>query len=744
MMIDSDRSRTKQHYIEEKRRAYFSEWLTISFQYGLLFLLGPIALDYAAVPEHFKTFLAYRILTAIVLSILLIFHKKSSSLLRQSVIGLCAVTTVSVMLSAMILKFHGHQSPYTMGILVLVIFGFAALPFWAFLFASAAVYGTYIVPLLLFDTITNVPFFLSMNVLMLSCIVALLLLRYLGNKRLLHEFSLQYDIEQYQGNLETLVEERTKLLSKTVANLKDEIGNRERIEVDLRKSTEAVESSKAQYEQVVSMISDTVWRYEVNDRGEVVSTYISPVVEKLLNLPSGSIGNSFEKYFSYVHPEDLPGIQEAFFKGIRLLEKDVSREYRLRTSDGRVRWVRSGGSAHRQPDGTVIAIGITSDITDRKEAEQERLKTQKLEALGTLAGGIAHDFNNLLQGVFGYISLAKMAPGLSGEGIDHLDQAEKALHQSVGLTNQLLTFSKGGKPIKKGIDLRPLVENTARFTLSGARSGYHFVSDDGLWQTEADEGQIGQVIQNIVLNADQSMSEGGRIEIAAKNVVIPHESAPQGLPTGNYVAIAVTDSGKGIPEHFVGRIFDPYFTTKEKGSGLGLATAYSIIKNHGGMIDVKSETNKGSTFTIYIPAIKSVPMPRAHLPEAESVGPLRILLMDDDPMVLTVAGALIRALGHSVESAADGTEALEMYRRTFLSGDPFDIVILDVTVRGGMGGSETIVKLRKIDPGVKAIVSSGYSDDSATANYLDAGFRTFLKKPYNAEKLRDAIAAVMR
>jgi signal transduction histidine kinase/ActR/RegA family two-component response regulator len=738
---------TRQQYIDEKYRAYFSEWLTIVFLTGPFFLLGPIALDYVAVPEHFKTFLTYRLAAFALLCGLFFLHKKEASLFYQGVIGLGAVIAVAAMLSAMIFTFQGFQSPYTIGILVLVIFGSAAFPFRTFLIASVVTYCIYLVPLLVSDTITNVPFFLSVNALMLSCILALLLLRYLSNRRLLNEFSLQYDIEQYQSKLETLVGERTELLSKTVKQLQDEVRERERIESYLRKSTEAVESSKALYEQVVSMISDTVWRYEVNARGELVSSYISPVAERMLNLPEGSLNHSFEKYFSHVHPEDLPRVQEAFLKGIQMLEKNVTEEYRLYTSDGRLLWVRSNGSAYRQPDGAVIAIGTTSDITSRKQAEHERLKMHKLEAIGTLAGGIAHDFNNLLQGVFGYISLAKMKADVKTECMGALEQAEKALNQSVSLTNQLLTFSKGGQPMKKSVNVRPLIENAAKFALSGARSGYHLNAGNGLWLIEADEGQIGQVIQNIVLNADQAMTEGGSVEIVTRNVLVPDEHSPQGLSQGSYVEISIRDSGEGIPDHYIGKIFDPYFTTRQKGSGLGLATAYSIVKNHGGAIEVKSEIGKGSTFSIYLPAVdESAQTPQSSITAAaaEPSRNARVLLMDDEQMVRDVAGALIAALGHTVELANHGAEALEKYRTAKRSGKPFDIVILDLTVRGGMGGAETIKELLQFDPGVKAVVSSGYSDQAAVANFHDAGFRTFLKKPYNVEKLRDAIIEVLR
>lgn len=386
-------------------------------------------------------------------------------------------------------------------------------------------------------------------------------------------------------------------------------------------------------------------------------------------------------------------------------------------------------------------IESISNITDKKLLEQERLKMQKLEAVGTLAGGIAHDFNNLLQGVFGYISLAKLTAYGRQKSLAALDQAEKALHMSVKLTNQLLTFSKGGKPVKKIIDLYPMIDNTAQFALSGSRSDYRFAADGGLWQVEADEGQISQVIQNIVLNADQAMKEGGRVEITARNVHVPHNDSLQGLHTGRYVQISIKDSGIGILEQYITKIFDPYFTTKEKGSGLGLATSYSIIKNHGGLIEVKSEVGKGTTFSIYLPAFAAVEKVEPFQP-TDVVLPLRtgkVLVMDDEPVIRDVARDLIQALGHEVECSAHGEEAINKYRNANQAGKPFDLVILDLTIRGGIGGAETIRRLMEIDPGVNAIASSGYSDDDNVQNHRNQGFKAFLKKPYNVDELQEVL-----
>ncbi len=418
---------------------------------------------------------------------------------------------------------------------------------------------------------------------------------------------------------------------------------------------------------------------------------------------------------------------------------------KVKTKDGRLRDVEVSSSAIVE-DGTIIGSrDILRDITDRKSMEEEFLRAQKLESIGTLAGGIAHDFNNLLQAFFGYISMAKMTIDQKEKSLAMLEQAEKALHQSVNLTNQLLTFSKGGKPVKKLIDLRPVIENATRFTLSGSRSDLHLNILQDLWQAEVDAGQLEQVIQNIVLNADQAMPVGGTVRVAGANVAEGDASLPLGLAKGNYVVVTIQDTGVGIPEQYLIKIFEPYFTTKEKGSGLGLATSYSIVRNHGGMIDVKTKSGVGTTFIIYLPAIAEAAR------VGSTVGPTksslsqtaRILVMDDEEIIRNMSSELICALGHDVEVAKHGQEALEKYQEAIAAGKPFDIVILDLTVRGGMGGSETIQKLLEIDPMVKAIVSSGYSDDAATSNYEKQGFKAFLKKPYNVITLREVLDKIL-
>ncbi len=733
---------TREQYVDSRYETYFHEELSTALVVGPVFLLCPIALDYFAAPQHFRAFLAYRLAAFGVLCVLYLANRRQAGTGRQVAISLVALSTVTVMLSAMTFAFRGHQSPYAMGIVVLLIlgFGFVPLPFRFALPAGLLMYAVYGLPIVLFDTITDVPAMLSTNVLMLSCLGALLLLRYFNEKRLLGEFGLHYEVEQYKSNLELLVAERTALLSNTVGRLEAEVEERRRVERELRTSTDDLRASRSLYEQVVSMISDTVWRYEVDAAGGFVDSYISPVAERMLDLPEGTLNHDFERYFSQVHPEDLPVVEQALMGGIRSRAKDVNVEYRLRRRNGDELWVRSSGSAHVGFGGNVLAIGTTSDITQRKAVEAERLKRQKLEAVGTLAGGIAHDFNNLLQGVFGYISLARMFENDRGKRTAALEQAENALQLSVKLSNQLLTFSKGGLPVKKVVDLRPVVEVYAKFGLSGSNSVLRASVSDELWQVEADDGQIGQVIQNMVLNAAQAMPGGGTVELACRNVPVDG-AQPANVPRPvRYVQIAITDTGTGIPGGDLELIFDPYFTTKEKGSGLGLATSYSIVRNHNGWIDVKSSPGNGTTFFINLPAAEASARGaslKAGAPAATPPG--RVLVMDDDPHICDVAGELLRELGHDVVLAAEGGEAVAKYVAARESGAPFTAVILDLTIRGGMGGEETIRRLRQFDPAVKAIVSSGYSDDSVIANYAEHGFRAFLRKPYHLDELRDIL-----
>ena len=413
---------------------------------------------------------------------------------------------------------------------------------------------------------------------------------------------------------------------------------------------------------------------------------------------------------------------------------------------GSILYIETKAFPIKDSTGAVTSVIETvNNITEKHLLEEEQLKTQKLEAIGTLAGGIAHDFNNLLQGVFGYISMAKLTLDQKESSLAMLEQAEKALHMSVNLTTQLLTFSKGGKPFKKKIQLQSVIENSVRFALSGSNVDFRIKFDEDLWLVDVDEGQIGQVVQNIVLNADQAMPLGGTIMIAARNVCPPHKGLPALLAEGQYVEISVKDSGSGIPEQYLPRLFDPYFTTKEKGSGLGLATSYAIIKNHGGLIDVKSQLGKGSTFFVYLPALESEGERVVTTPAtADAARKGRVLVMDDEELIRNIVGIMLRALGHEAELAENGEEAIAKYSEALSSGRRFDIVILDLTVRGGIGGEEAMRELLALDPDVKAVVSSGYADSTTIAQYESRGFSACLTKPYEVDALGDILNVLLK
>ncbi len=420
---------------------------------------------------------------------------------------------------------------------------------------------------------------------------------------------------------------------------------------------------------------------------------------------------------------------------------------------------QSGVWTHRLKNGSLIEVEITShslmlsdirahlifanDITEQKKMEESMLKSQKLESLGVLAGGLAHDFNNLLTAIIGNIALAKLdAP--PGESVSrYLEFAEAATSRAQSLTQQLLTFVRGGSPVKKLLSAKNLIVDSAGFAIRCSKSRCEFKIAPDLRAIEADEGQLGQVINNLVMNAEQAMSEGGTVTVSAENVTLTKDN-PLLLKPGDYIKISVSDQGIGIPEENIKKIFDPYFTTKDNGIGLGLATCYSIINNHNGHITVESTPGAGTTFFLYLPASSVQDVPPA--PDTGRV-PLRgtgkILVMDDEDIVRDVLHRSLTHLGYTVVSARDGNETIALYEQALKSSKPFDAVIMDLTIPGGMGGKETITKLRQIDPRVKAIVSSGYLDDPIMASFKDYGFCGFVSKPYMLKTLSEIVHTVI-
>ncbi len=406
----------------------------------------------------------------------------------------------------------------------------------------------------------------------------------------------------------------------------------------------------------------------------------------------------------------------------------------------------SGAPIHDWESRTIGVVLVFRDVTDEERMETELRKIKKLESIGVLAGGIAHDFNNILAAILGNIDLAMNFIDPQEQTYKLLDSAEKATLRAKDLTQQLLTFSKGGEPVKKLAAITEIISESSKFVLRGSnvRCEYHFSED--LWPVEVDPGQISQVIQNIIINADHAMPEGGIIKIRCENT--PFKEVLRLAPelTSPCIKITINDQGIGIQPDHLEKIFDPYFSTKTKGSGLGMAITHSIINKHHGHIAVTSMVGNGSSFTILLPAAENISRtasPHNDTTLSPEENPLRILVMDDEEMLLDMSSQMLASLGHEATIAKDGKEAIELYRQAFAQGRAFDLTIMDLTIPGGMGGKEAVKEILAINNQAKLVASSGYSNDPVMANPKEYGFTEAITKPYRRKDLTATIAATL-
>ncbi len=386
----------------------------------------------------------------------------------------------------------------------------------------------------------------------------------------------------------------------------------------------------------------------------------------------------------------------------------------------------------------------TYDLARQKKLEQEILKADKLESISLLAGGIAHDFNNILAAIMGNISLSLKDIKKEDKTFKRLKNAEKAIQQAKELTRQIQTFAKGGKPIKTAVSIEELTQEVIPFVLSGSNVQCNFTFPHGLSYVDIDAGQISQVLNNLVINAIHAMPDGGKLQVSAKNVFLGkgENDCVCSIEEGPYVRLMIQDSGMGIEKRNLKKIFDPFFTTKTEGSGLGLAASYSILKRHGGCITVESEPGEGASFYIYLPVSseKKLQIIRGNRKIVPGNG--RILVMDDEEAIRDVLGEMLVFLGYEVDFAKEGAEAIEKYKQSMALNKLYDIVILDLTIPGGMGGKQTISILKNINSEIKAIVSTGYSEDLAVSNCMDYGFTCFILKPYDIEQLSQVLSRI--
>ncbi|GEM_PF-423399 len=419
----------------------------------------------------------------------------------------------------------------------------------------------------------------------------------------------------------------------------------------------------------------------------------------------------------------------------------------LIAKDGAERPIADSGSPIYDRDSRIIGVVLVfRDMTEELQREAELLRASKLESIGLLAGGIAHDFNNILTAILGNVSLAKRLVSSEHAAYRRLSETEQATMRARDLTQQLLTFARGGAPIKKTAAIGALLQEAVPFALAGSNVQSELRIPEHLWLTDIDEGQINQVLHNLILNARQAMPIGGQISVRAENIVFSEDTRIQGarLPAGNYIKITVSDSGVGIPEDYISRIFDPYFTTKQKGSGLGLATSYSIVKNHGGFIFVESKPGSGTTFELYFPASGNQALDNQQATEKALFGKGKILVMDDEETIRDMVSDMLAYLGYEAGVARHGEEAIQMYVEARQSGQPFDAMLMDLTVPGGMGGEEAVRRLLAIDPKARCIVSSGYSTAPIMAEYKKYGFVAVIAKPFQIVQLNEVLHKVLQ
>jgi PAS domain S-box-containing protein len=487
------------------------------------------------------------------------------------------------------------------------------------------------------------------------------------------------------------------------------------------------------------------WNWDVQ-KGELVW---SDEIFRIFGVTRETFPISAESFDRTIHPDDFPAFAQARQKMLDCLDT-LSVEHRIILPNSEIRHVHERAHVIRDKDNNVMRVfGTVQDITERKQTDELKAQlelqiqqTKKLESLGVLAGGIAHDFNNLMGGIFGYIDLA-MAETKEDTVTSYLSKAITTIDRARALTQQLLTFAKGGAPIQAIAHLFPFIQETAKFALSGSNVLCQFNVPQDLWPCNFDKNQIGQVIDNIIINAQQAMPVGGTIVLSARNITLEENEHPI-LLKGNYVKISIKDCGIGIQKELLNRIFDPFFTTKAKGHGLGLATCYSIINRHGGCIDVESEQGKGSTFIVCLPASQEAALVAIKPTDKTHKGSGTFLIMDDEKVMLETIGDMLASLGYTVVGKENGKDAVDFFVGEIKGNRKLSGMVFDLTVPGGMGGKAAVEKIRKLDSAIPVFVASGYAEDPVMKNPVEFGFTASICKPFRISELVEMLNKYMQ
>ena len=556
----------------------------------------------------------------------------------------------------------------------------------------------------------------------------------------------QFTVSLSQATVKQYHQELGKLL------IIRDITEQKRAEEALRQSKVELERANTSLEEKVAertaelQLSNEELRVTLSSIGDGVITMdtlgnvilLNQVAEQLTGWQQeDALGQPLQHAFLLLDEETRTLTQSCVVEALESREiVNPQRHTLLIARDGTERLItESGAPIIAQKGGILGAVLVFRDITTQRKIEEELIKAERLESIGVLAGGVAHDFNNILTAVIGNISLAKIYATSDDKTATRLTNAENAALRAQDLTQQLFSIAKGGTPTKTLSSIKELIQDTIDFSLRGSKVKCELDLPDDLWTVNVDAGQISQVINNLVINADQAMPNGGIISVRAENTTVEagHPGYFLDLKHGEYIKISLRDSGIGMDEDQRQKIFDPYFTTKKQGSGLGLFTSYTIIKKHDGHIEVESEIGVGTTFHIYLPASSATQAVRPVLAAEELVaGKGSILVMDDEEAIRDFIGDTLTAFGYEVAFAHEGAEAIAAYQHAQNTGEPFDAVIMDLTIPGGMGGKEAMARIHAYDPQVKAIVASGYSNDPIMTEYQRDHFRACIAKPYKA------------
>ncbi len=492
-----------------------------------------------------------------------------------------------------------------------------------------------------------------------------------------------------------------------------------------------LKDSESRFRRIVENTTDII--VEASFEGKFL--YLSPNATEIMGYePEELYGTSI---FEKLHPDDLaPAIKE--FSGTIQDMRHGEMTLRMRTKNGDWKWLEISGRPYYTSDNEIKSIITAHDVTDKKNQEDETIKLQKLESLSILAGGIAHDFNNILTVVISNLSLAEMHLEGNSEVNEMINSAQRASLRASDLTNQLRTFAKGSSMIKQPMLLNTFLDKSVKFALMGSNvtNELNFTNDV---EVDIDENQISQVINNLIINAKQAMPNGGHLKVITDQVKIDEDTGLS-LDAGDYIKLSIIDEGVGIKSKNLNKIFDPYFTTKEKGSGLGLATSYSIILKHDGLITVNSALGEGTECNVYLPCKPGNNNKENKLGESKELkGSGRLLLMDDEEGIVDTLSLMLSKIGYDVDSVKNGEEAIQAYDKAIESNNSYSAVILDLTIPGGMGGAETVQRLKQIDPDAYCIVSSGYSADPVIEQYREFGFSDCLNKPFSIKNLKEVL-----